>query len=227
VDLHHFGIGQVGTIDLADLSFSIPDLSRSQWLRLGELAFALVLILYAESYSSIRSFALKHGDSTSADRDLLALGFANLGSGLLHGMPVGAGYSATSANEAAGATSRLAGWCAAVVVAVIVAVAAATGADPGTSAGRHRGLRSQPHAAAERVPALLVLAARPRAGGGCVRRSAAAGVLDGLLAGIGVSLLLTLRNFPNLGSASWAAWARATTTWMSPSIPKPRFLPAC
>jgi MFS superfamily sulfate permease-like transporter len=122
VDLHHFGIGQVGTIDLADLSFSIPDLSRSQWLRLGELAFALVLILCAESYSSIRSFALKHGDSTSADRDLLALGFANLGSGLLHGMPVGAGYSATSANEAAGATSRLAGWCAAVVVAVIVAL---------------------------------------------------------------------------------------------------------
>ncbi|ABF11497.1 SulP family inorganic anion transporter [Cupriavidus metallidurans] len=196
VDLHHFGIGQVGTIDLADLSFSIPDLSRSQWLRLGELAFALVLILYAESYSSIRSFALKHGDSTSADRDLLALGFANLGSGLLHGMPVGAGYSATSANEAAGATSRLAGWCAAVVVAVIVALLLpqlALTPEPVLAAivayAVSHTLRLsvfRPYWSWQR-DRLLVVAA-------CVA-VLLLGVLDGLLAGIVVSLLLTLRNF--------------------------------
>ena len=35
---------------------------------------------------------------------------------LFAGMPVGAGYSATSANEAAGARSRLAAWIAALVV---------------------------------------------------------------------------------------------------------------
>ncbi|MCY1334087.1 sulfate permease [compost metagenome] len=78
-----------------------------------------MLILYAESYGSIRSFALKYGDVTSPNRDLVALGLANIGSGLLYGMAVGAGYSATSANEAAGAQSRLAGWCAAAVIALI------------------------------------------------------------------------------------------------------------
>jgi MFS superfamily sulfate permease-like transporter len=41
---------------------------------------------------------------------------------LLQGTPVGAGYSATSANEAAGAQSRLAGLCAALTVLVLLAL---------------------------------------------------------------------------------------------------------
>jgi MFS superfamily sulfate permease-like transporter len=89
-------------------------------LRLGELAFAMALILYAESYGSIRTFALRHGDRVDANRDLMALGAANLLSGVFHGMPVGAGYSATSANEVAGAQSRAAGLVACAVVGLAV-----------------------------------------------------------------------------------------------------------
>jgi MFS superfamily sulfate permease-like transporter len=85
-----------------------------------ELAAALLLILYAESYGSIRNFALKHGDAVNLNRDLAVLGAANVVAGLLHGMPVGAGYSATSANEAAGARSRLAGLVAASGVLLMV-----------------------------------------------------------------------------------------------------------
>jgi MFS superfamily sulfate permease-like transporter len=85
-----------------------------------ELAAALLLILYAESYSSIRGFALKHGDSVNPNRDLAVLGVANAVSGLLHGMPVGAGYSGTSANEAAGAQSRVSGLVAAGCVLLMV-----------------------------------------------------------------------------------------------------------
>jgi MFS superfamily sulfate permease-like transporter len=88
-----------------------------------ELAAALLLILYAESYSSIRGFALKHGDSVNANRDLLVLGVANVVSGALQGMPVGAGYSGTSANEAAGARSRWAGLIAAATVLALVLLA--------------------------------------------------------------------------------------------------------
>ncbi|WP_042589232.1 SulP family inorganic anion transporter, partial [Ralstonia solanacearum] len=113
IDWHQYGIAVVGAIDLQHITFGPPVLERSQWMQSAELGFALMLILYAESYGSIRNFALKHGDAVSANRDLFALGCANLVSGLLHGMPVGAGYSATSANEAAGAQTRLAGLCAA------------------------------------------------------------------------------------------------------------------
>ncbi|WP_266184195.1 SulP family inorganic anion transporter [Dyella humicola] len=94
--------------------------SSGQWLPSIELAAALLLILYAESYSSIRGFALKHGDSVNPNRDLAVLGLANAISGLLHGMPVGAGYSGTSANEAAGARSRLSGLVAAATVLLMV-----------------------------------------------------------------------------------------------------------
>ncbi|MDY7558957.1 SulP family inorganic anion transporter [Pseudomonas sp. 10B1] len=120
LNLAQYGVGLVGTIDLQLTAPTLPSLSYAQWLRIGELSVAMVLILYAESYGSIRSFAMKHGDNVSPNRDLLALGAANLLSGLFHGMPVGAGYSATSANEAAGASSRLAGWCAALILLIVV-----------------------------------------------------------------------------------------------------------
>jgi len=96
----------VGPISLDFSHPGVPQLDREQWQSLGGLAFAMALILYAESYGSIRTFAMRHGDNVSANRDLLALGGANLLSALFQGMPVGAGYSATSANESAGAQSR-------------------------------------------------------------------------------------------------------------------------
>ncbi|MGV8918718.1 MAG: SulP family inorganic anion transporter [Pseudomonas sp.] len=120
LNLAQYGIALVGSIELQLSAPTLPSLTYSQWLRIGELSVAMVLILYAESYSSIRSFAMKHGDSVSPNRDLLALGAANLLSGLFHGMPVGAGYSATAANESAGATSKLAGWAAALTLLVVV-----------------------------------------------------------------------------------------------------------
>ncbi len=81
-----------------------------------------MFILYAESYSSIRTFALKHDDPVQPNRDLVALGFANLVSGLFHGTPVGAGYSGSSANDAAGAQSRASGLLAAATILGLVLV---------------------------------------------------------------------------------------------------------
>ncbi|HTA65270.1 MAG TPA: SulP family inorganic anion transporter [Xanthomonadaceae bacterium] len=120
--LAQHGVGLTGTIDLS-LDLSMPAWpSSQQWLPSIELAAALLLILYAESYGSIRTFALRHGDPVDANRDLLVLGVANALSGLLHGMPVGAGYSGTSANETAGAQSRLSGLIAALCVLLMVAL---------------------------------------------------------------------------------------------------------
>jgi MFS superfamily sulfate permease-like transporter len=99
-------------------AFALP--AAGHWLPVVEFALALMFILYAESYSSIRTYALKHDGTMQANRDLIALGVANVVSGAFHGTPVGAGYSGTSANEAAGAQSRAAGLCAAVTVLVLV-----------------------------------------------------------------------------------------------------------
>ena len=114
------GVALTGPITLALEPPSLQLPAGGHWVQLGALAAALMLILYAESYGSIRTYALKHGDEVAVNRDLVALGVANLIAGLFHGMPVGAGYSATSANEAAGASSRLAGLCALGVVLALV-----------------------------------------------------------------------------------------------------------
>ena len=94
--------------------------AEEHWWPAVEFALALMFILYAESYSSIRTYALKHDDIVQPNRDLIALGIANVLSGAFHGTPVGAGYSGTSANEAVGAESRAAGLYAAALVLTLV-----------------------------------------------------------------------------------------------------------
>ena len=114
------GVELTGPVRLALTwpTFALP--AGTHWLAMVEFSVALMFILFAESYGSVRTYALKHEEPVQPNRDLLALGVANLVSGILQGTPVGAGYSATSANEAAGARTRLAGLCAAAVVAVLV-----------------------------------------------------------------------------------------------------------
>jgi MFS superfamily sulfate permease-like transporter len=116
------GVTLTGPFDLhvALPTFFLP--ARRQWLPLVEFSLALSFILYAESYGSIRTFALKHNEEVEPNRDLVALGVANLVSGLFQGTPVGAGYSGTSANEAAGAQSRASGLFAAATVLLLVVV---------------------------------------------------------------------------------------------------------
>jgi MFS superfamily sulfate permease-like transporter len=114
------GVALTGPIHLAlaPPTFAVP--AGTRWLSLVEFSVAVMFILYAESYGSIRTFGLKHNEEVKPNRDLAALGVANLVSGLFQGTPVGAGYSGTSANDAAGAQSRLAGLTAAGVVLVLV-----------------------------------------------------------------------------------------------------------
>ncbi|HEY8024947.1 MAG TPA: SulP family inorganic anion transporter [Burkholderiaceae bacterium] len=194
--LQEHGVALVGDISIRFSMPGVPHIGRVEWLRVGELALALAMILYAESYGSIRNFALKHGDPTSPNRDLAALGMANLVSGLFQGMPVGAGYSASSANEAAGAGSRLAGLAAAVVLfivvmtllpavartpevvlAAIVIHAVSHTLNPKPLLTYFRWHRDRIVVCASVLAVLLL------------------GVLDGLLLAIGVSMLMTLSRF--------------------------------
>ncbi|WP_085632623.1 SulP family inorganic anion transporter [Pseudomonas sp. R16(2017)] len=194
LNLSDHGVKLIGAIDLGLEVPNLPALPFADWLRLGEVAFAMVMILYAESYGSISAYALKHGDRVTSNRDLLALGAGNLLSGLFHGMPVGAGYSATSANEAAGATSRWAGGIAALTVLIIVLTVLpwiALTPEPVLAAivmhALGRGLSLQPlgrYFIWRRDRVLVVCA---------VTSVLVLGVLDGLLVSVAISVLLMLK----------------------------------
>ena len=105
-DLGNQGVALVGQVEWQALTLHVPDISTEHWLRAAEVAPALLLILFAESWGSVRSLALQTGDSVDANREMLAFGFANLFSAVLQGLPVGAGFSAASANYAAGGRSK-------------------------------------------------------------------------------------------------------------------------
>ena len=194
LDLPAHGVKLIGVIELSLEVPNLPVLPFADWLRLGEVGLALVMILYAESYGSISAYALKHGDRVTSNRDLLALGASNLLSGLFHGMPTGAGYSATSANEAAGALSRWAGGVAALVVLIIVLTVLpwiALTPEPVLAAivmhALGRGLSLQPLGRyfVWRRDRLLVICA--------VGAVLTLGVLDGLLVSVAISVLLMLK----------------------------------
>ncbi len=106
LDLHQWGIALAGSVSLAVPSLALPPLALVP--RLAQLAAPIALIVFAESWGTMRTLALKNGDTLDANRELGAIGIANLAAALAQGMPVGAGFSAGSANAAAGATSRLA-----------------------------------------------------------------------------------------------------------------------
>lgn len=107
LDLPAYGVAAVGPVNTALAWPSLPPFDWGGYSRLAQFAVPLVLILFAESWGTIRTLALRHDDTVDANRELAALGLSNIGSALVQGMPVGAGFSAGSASEAAGSTSRM------------------------------------------------------------------------------------------------------------------------
>lgn len=122
--LEQRGVAVVGAIDLTPGWPALQPLARSSVLQLVELVLPLVLILFAESWGTMRALALRHGDAIEPNRELGALGLANAAAALVQGMPVGAGFSAGSASEAAGATSRATAAIAAIGLGLLILVAA-------------------------------------------------------------------------------------------------------
>lgn len=119
LDLPAQGVRTVGTIALAPGLPTIPALTFREASQLAQLVVPLALILFAESWGTMRALALRHGDTIEPDRELAAIGGANLAAALVQGMPVGAGFSAGSASEAAGAASRWTSVFAAVALALL------------------------------------------------------------------------------------------------------------
>lgn len=196
VDLPAHHVALVGTIAISIPRPSWPGLSFDDWSRVIELSVPLFLILFAESWGSIRGLALLHNDKVIADRELVALGFANVAAGLLHGMPVGAGFSASSAAESAGARSRFAGLAAMMVLLALsiwgrflVALVPAPVLASVVIASLFHALNPAPVLRLWRIRRDEIVA------------TAAAfavlgfGVLDGMLIAVGLSLLALLQRF--------------------------------
>ena len=120
----HWGIATVGQITLAPTLPTVPRIEWRDWARLAQLAFPIAVVLLAESWATIRSLAAARGDPVSPQKEIAALGLANIASGLLRGLPVGAGFSISNANAQGGTVDRLGAVLGAVSIFIVALTAA-------------------------------------------------------------------------------------------------------
>jgi SulP family sulfate permease len=79
-------------------------------------AATMALLSFADSVLTARAFAARHGYAIDANRELLALGWANVGAGLLRGFPIATSGSRTAVADGAGADSKRVGLMAALLI---------------------------------------------------------------------------------------------------------------
>ncbi len=103
---------------------TLPHVRASDLLDLLPTAGAIAVVVYAEALAGGRSFGARHRYLIDPNQELIALGVSNLGAGLLGGMPVGGGLSASAANDTAGGRTSLAALIAAALLVATVLLAA-------------------------------------------------------------------------------------------------------
>jgi anti-anti-sigma factor len=102
-------VAVVGNIASSLPDVGLPSVGWSDTSRLLAGAAGVALLAYVESIAAARRFASERGHEVDANRELVAVGAANIGSGLLKGFPVDASVSRTAVAESAGQRSQLAG----------------------------------------------------------------------------------------------------------------------
>nr|WP_067690892.1 SulP family inorganic anion transporter [Nocardia jejuensis] len=113
------GLDIVGHIDSGLPSVGLPGgLNLHDYLDLLGPAVGVLLIGFAEGLGAAKTYAAKAGYTVDANRELLGLGAANLGSGLASGMVVNGSLSKTAVNGSAGAKTQVSG----LVVAALTVV---------------------------------------------------------------------------------------------------------
>ncbi|MCK2218601.1 sulfate permease [Actinomadura sp. ATCC 31491] len=117
------GVAVVGEIPAGLPHLSLPPL-RDSLESLLLPAVGVFLVGYSDNMLTARSFAARHHQQIDADQELLALGAANLGAGLLQGFPVSSSGSRTALADAAGARTQLSSL---VSLAAVLAVLLAAG----------------------------------------------------------------------------------------------------
>jgi high affinity sulfate transporter 1 len=86
-------------------------------------AVAAAFIVFADTAVLTRTYAARRGDTADVDRELLALGAANVVCGLLQGFPASCSQSRTPVADEAGARTQLSGLVAAAVIATMMLAA--------------------------------------------------------------------------------------------------------
>jgi high affinity sulfate transporter 1 len=118
--LAQHGVEIVGTVPSGLPSVGIPDIKSEDVATLLAAAAGMVLVIFSESLGAAQAFATKYGYEIDPNQELIALGVANAGSGLVGGLAGGGSLSQSAVNEGAGARSEVSPLFAAGLILVTV-----------------------------------------------------------------------------------------------------------
>jgi SulP family sulfate permease len=120
LDLQAKGVAVVGPVPAGLPRFTIPLVSGQDILALLPAALALTILIYADEILTARVFAAKHGQKMDANQEFLAIGMANIGSGLLTGFPSALSASRTAVSDQMGGRSQWVGIFATVLTIIFL-----------------------------------------------------------------------------------------------------------
>ncbi|MBN1852037.1 MAG: sulfate permease [Pirellulales bacterium] len=114
--LDEAGIGIVGSVPAGLPYPQLPDFDPDLVQSLAAAALTIVLVGFVESISVAQVVAMKERYPIHPNRELGALGLANIAASLSSGCPVTGGFSRTAVNHEAGARTEMASLISAVLV---------------------------------------------------------------------------------------------------------------
>ena len=119
-DLEKQGVAVVGHIPTGLPELSLPVVSLADFDDLLPVALVAALLSFSDTMVTARAFAARNRYRIDANQELLAIGVANLVSGVSQGLPISASDSRTAVVEAAGSRTQLTSVIAALVVAAVM-----------------------------------------------------------------------------------------------------------
>jgi high affinity sulfate transporter 1 len=114
------GLAVVGAVPSGLPGFAVPPLE--DWRLLVPGAAGVALMATVESVAAGRALAARADPPVDTDRELVALGCANVGAGLFHAYPAGGGLSQSAVNRDAGARTQVSALATVAVVALVLTV---------------------------------------------------------------------------------------------------------
>jgi sulfate permease, SulP family len=100
------GLAVVGAIPSGLPQFTMPSFP-TQLPTLLASALGIAIVGYSDNVLTARSFAARHHEKIDANQELLALGLANVGAGLVQGFPVSSSGSRTVIGDNLGSKTQL------------------------------------------------------------------------------------------------------------------------
>ncbi|PSB12409.1 sodium-independent anion transporter [Pleurocapsa sp. CCALA 161] len=119
-NLDHRGVAVVGVIPAGLPQFALPQISVRDFSSLIAAAVGIAIVGYSDNVLTARAFASRNNYKIDANQELLALGLANFGNGLIQGFPISGSGSRTVIGDSVGSKSQLFSLVAMVAVIIVL-----------------------------------------------------------------------------------------------------------